>query len=101
MRLCTLNFPLIDFTHRNFTHRNFTGDGANMGETANPWTVLSRATVYENEWIRVDHHEVLNLAGGPGIYGKVHFKKYATGVVPIDEEGNVILVGQYRFTLDA
>jgi 8-oxo-dGTP pyrophosphatase MutT (NUDIX family) len=101
MRLCTLNFPLIDFTHRNFTHRNFTGDGANMGETANPWTVLSRATVYENEWIRVDHHEVLNPAGGPGIYGKVHFKKYATGVVPIDEEGNVILVGQYRFTLDA
>ena len=68
-----------------------------MDETTNPWTVLSRATVYENEWIRVDHHEVLNPAGSPAIYGKVHFKKYATGVVPIDEEGNVILVGQYHF----
>ena len=72
-----------------------------MDETTNPWRVLSRATVYENEWIRVDHHEVLIPAGGPGVYGKVHFKKYATGVVPIDENGSVILVGQYRFPIGA
>jgi ADP-ribose pyrophosphatase len=72
-----------------------------MNETKNPWTVLSRETVYENEWIRVDHREVLSPAGGPGVYGTVHFKNYATGVVPIDENGNVILVGQFRFPLDA
>ncbi len=72
-----------------------------MDETKNPWSVLSRATVYENEWIRVDHHEVLGPAGGPGVYGTVHFKNLATGVVPIDENGNVILVGQYRFPLRA
>jgi 8-oxo-dGTP pyrophosphatase MutT (NUDIX family) len=72
-----------------------------MDETKNPWTVLSRATAYENQWIRVDHHEVLSPAGGPGVYGTVHFKSLATGVVPIDEKGNVILVGQYRFPLGA
>ncbi len=72
-----------------------------MNETKNPWSVLSRATVYENEWIRVDHHEVLGPAGAPGVYGTVHFKNRATGVVPIDENGNVILVGQYRFPLRA
>jgi len=72
-----------------------------MDETKNPWTVLSRATEYENEWIRVDHHEVLSPSGGPGVYGTVHFKNLATGVVPIDENGNVILVGQYRFPLRA
>ena len=72
-----------------------------MDETKNPWTVLSRAAVYENQWIRVDHHEVLSPAGGPGVYGTVHFKTYATGVVPIDAQGNVILVGQYRFPLAA
>ena len=72
-----------------------------MDETKNPWTVLSRATVYENEWIRVDHHEVLGPSGRPGVYGTVHFKSQATGVVPIDENGNVILVGQYRFPLHA
>ena len=72
-----------------------------MDETKNPWTVLSRATTYDNAWIRVDHHEVLGPAGGPGVYGTVHFKNYATAVVPIDEAGNVILVGQYRFPLQA
>jgi 8-oxo-dGTP pyrophosphatase MutT (NUDIX family) len=72
-----------------------------MDETKNPWKIVSRAAVYENEWIRVDHHEVLGPAGGPGVYGTVHFKYHATGVVPIDEKGNVILVGQYRFPLGA
>lgn len=72
-------------------------DGEKMDDTKNPWTVLSRATVYDNEWIRVDHHEVLGPSGGPGVYGTVHFKGQATGVVPIDENGYVILVGQYRF----
>lgn len=70
-----------------------------MDEAKNPWTVLSQATAYENEWIRVEHHEVLRPSGGPGVYGTVHFKNQATGVVPIDEHGNVILVGQYRFPL--
>jgi 8-oxo-dGTP pyrophosphatase MutT (NUDIX family) len=70
-----------------------------MDETKNPWTVLSKATVYENSWIRVDHHEVYNPAGGPGIYGTVHFKGHALGVVPIDGDGNTFLVGQYRFPL--
>ncbi len=72
-----------------------------MDETANPWKVLSKALVYENQWIRVDHHEVLGPSGGPGIYGAIHFKNQAVGVVPIDEKGNVILVGQYRFPLNA
>ena len=72
-----------------------------MDETKNPWTVLSQASVYENEWIRVDHHEVLDPSGGRGIYGTVHFKQQATGVVPIDEKGNVVLVGQYRFPMHA
>jgi 8-oxo-dGTP pyrophosphatase MutT (NUDIX family) len=70
-----------------------------MDEARNPWTVLSRASVYENAWIRVDHHEVVNPAGGPGVYGTVHFKGHAIGIVPIDEKGNVVLVGQYRFPL--
>ncbi len=72
-----------------------------MDETKNPWTVLLRKTVYENDWIRVDHHDVLGPSGGPGVYGTVHFKNQATGVVPIDANGNVILVGQYRFPLHA
>jgi hypothetical protein len=70
-----------------------------MDQTKNPWTVVSQATVYENEWIRVDHQDVLGPSGSPGVYGTVHFKCHATGVIPIDENGNVVLVGQYRFPL--
>lgn len=72
-----------------------------MDELKNPWTVVSRDTRYENNWIRVDHHEVLGPSGSAGVYGTVHFKNLATGVVPIDENGNVVLVGQYRFPLQA
>ena len=72
-----------------------------MNEAANPWKVLSKALVYENSWIRLDHHEVLGPSGGPGIYGTIHFKNQAVGVVPMDDKGNVILVGQYRFPLNA
>jgi len=72
-----------------------------MDETKNPWTVLSKAIAYENAWIRVDHHEVLKPSRKPGIYGVVHFKSHAIGVVPIDQQGNTVLVGQYRFSLRA
>lgn len=70
-----------------------------MEATRNPWTVLSQATAYENAWIRVNHHEVTNPAGNPGVYGTVHFKNHAIGIVPIDEKGHVVLVGQYRFPI--
>jgi 8-oxo-dGTP pyrophosphatase MutT (NUDIX family) len=72
-----------------------------VDETKNPWTVLSRTSVYENAWIHVQHHQVTNPTGGPGIYGMVHFKNHAIGVLPIDAAGNVILVGQYRFPMGA
>lgn len=65
----------------------------------NPWTTLTERTVYENPWIRVSHREVLTPGGQAGIYGVVHFKNLAVGVVPLDEAGNTWLVGQYRYTL--
>lgn len=66
----------------------------------NPWKIESSSAVYENPWIQVTHHEVRTPAGHPGIYGVVHFKNRAIGIVPIDEEGNTWLVGQYRFPLN-
>ena len=65
----------------------------------NPWKTLKTTVPYENPWIRIEHNEVLNPAGNPGIYGVVHFKNHAIGIVPVDEEGHTWLVGQYRFAL--
>lgn len=66
----------------------------------NPWKTLTTSEVYDNPWISVSHREVLNPSGGAGIYGKVHFKNHAIGVVPLDSEGNTWLVGQYRYPID-
>lgn len=66
----------------------------------NPWTTKSENIVYENAWIQVAHHEVTTPAGKPGIYGKVHFKNKALGIIPVDEDGNTWLVGQYRYPLN-
>lgn len=63
----------------------------------NPWKVLESKEVYENNWIQLTEHQVLNPAGGKGIYGEVHFKNIAIGILPLDEELNTWLVGQYRF----
>ena len=71
-----------------------------MEKEINPWKTISQQTAYENAWIKVEHHQVLNPAGNPGIYGKVHFKNIAVGVIAIDAEDNTYLVGQYRFPLD-
>ncbi|MBL0745050.1 NUDIX domain-containing protein [Chryseolinea lacunae] len=71
-----------------------------QNEIENPWTTLSSEDKYENPWIKVTEHQVINPAGGNGIYGKVHFKNKAIGIVALDEENNTWLVGQYRYTLN-
>jgi 8-oxo-dGTP pyrophosphatase MutT (NUDIX family) len=65
----------------------------------NPWQTLDSKAIYENPWISVREDQVLKPNGQPGIYGVVTFKNKAVGIVPIDEEGNTYLVGQYRYTL--
>jgi ADP-ribose pyrophosphatase len=72
-----------------------------IDESKNPWTKLSEEVKYDNTWIKIEEHQVLNPAGNPGIYGKVHFKNLAIGIIPIDENGNTWIVGQYRYPLDA
>ncbi|MBX3100916.1 MAG: NUDIX hydrolase [Bacteroidetes bacterium] len=66
----------------------------------NPWQTLAAELKYDNPWIRVTEYQVINPGGGKGIYGKVHFKNKAIGIIPLDAEGNTWLVGQYRYVLD-
>lgn len=71
-----------------------------MKEFENPWQKISSREVYDNPWISVRHEEVIKPNGKPGIYGVAHFKTKAAAVVPLDNDGNVWLVGQYRYTLN-
>jgi len=72
-----------------------------INEAENPWKILSTDKKYENPWIKVEENKVLNAAGNQGIYGVVHFKNIAVAVIPLDEENNTWIVGQYRFTLNS
>lgn len=68
---------------------------------SSPWKTLATRHVYDNNWILLEEHQVINPAGGKGIYGKVHFKNKAIGIIPLDDYGNTWLVGQHRYTLNA
>ncbi|PCK09903.1 MAG: DNA mismatch repair protein MutT [Alteromonadaceae bacterium] len=70
-----------------------------MSMINNAWQRLKRRTVYENPWIKLTHDDVITPAGTEGIYGVVHFKNQAVGVLPIDDEGYTWLVGQSRYAL--
>ncbi len=68
-------------------------------EKRGPWGVVAEKTVYDNPWIRVTHSDVVTPGGDAGIYGTVHYKNLAIGVVPVDAEQHTYLIGQYRFPL--
>ncbi|MET4083284.1 ADP-ribose pyrophosphatase [Pedobacter sp. UYP30] len=63
----------------------------------NPWQTLSSKKKYDNNWISLTEHQVVNPSGGNGIYGVVHFKNIAIGILPIDRDRNTWLVGQFRY----
>src|ERR1051325_382654 len=70
-----------------------------IDETKNPWRTLSSEEVYENPWIKVREDAVVHPDGEQGIYGVVHFKNVAIGVLPVEDD-YIYLVGQYRYPLE-
>ncbi len=66
-----------------------------------PWKTLKAEERYATPWISVSHHDIIDPSGRRGIYGVVHFKNFAVGIIPLDEEGNTWIVGQYRYPIDA
>lgn len=66
----------------------------------NPWKTLKTKSIYENPWIKVEENKIINPAGNDGIYGTVHFKNRAMAIIPMDENENTWLVGQFRYTLN-
>jgi 8-oxo-dGTP pyrophosphatase MutT (NUDIX family) len=68
--------------------------------TIGPWRVTAEHEVFTNPWISLIDHAVTHPDGSPGVYGVVRFKSIAIGVLAIDENGMVPLVGQHRFPHD-
>jgi 8-oxo-dGTP pyrophosphatase MutT (NUDIX family) len=69
----------------------------NDDHTANPWITKTSELVYESAWIKVHKNDVINPAGKPALYSYVEFKNLAIGILPLDENNNTWLVGQFRY----
>jgi len=71
-----------------------------MSSEENPWRTLEIREVFANPWIRVTAEDVIKPNGSPAVYGKVSFRQLACGIIPIADNGDTWLVGQYRYTLN-
>ncbi len=66
---------------------------------SNPWQFIKSREIFDNPWMQVREDEVINPGGTKNYYGKIQFKNQAIGIIPLDDEGNTWLVGQYRYVL--
>lgn len=74
-------------------------DPASLPSDASPWRTLASRQVYDNPWISLTEHQVINPGGQPGIYGTVHFKSLSVGVIALDDDDHIWLVGQHRYAI--
>lgn len=67
---------------------------------SNPWKPQTSKKIFENPWLTLHEDKVINPGGGISHYGKINFKNIAIGIIPLDENNNTWLVGQYRYVPD-
>lgn len=65
-----------------------------------PYEVLSREAFYDCPWIRIRADRFRHRAGVEGAYTVVGFHRTACGVLALDDEDRVVLVGQWRYPLE-
>jgi len=65
----------------------------------NPWKRVGSRLIYENPWMTLREDQVISPTGKPGIYSVVD-TRVATGVVAMNDEQEIYLVGQYRYPTD-
>jgi 8-oxo-dGTP pyrophosphatase MutT (NUDIX family) len=75
-------------------------DAPNRPTPKGLWIRNARRVAYENPWLTVWHDDVTRPDGAPGIYGVVHFANLAAGVLVLDDDDRVLLVGQHRYPID-
>jgi len=73
--------------------------GQTWEEDGDPWKVTASSIPFRNAWFHVDKNDVVHPDGSPGEYTVVRFRRMAVGVLPVEADGSVHLVGQWRFPL--
>lgn len=65
----------------------------------NPWRTISSKEIYQNQWLKLREDSVITPGGIKSIYGVVETSP-AIAIVPLTQNLDTYLVGQYRYTLD-
>ena len=63
-----------------------------------PWRVLKRKTVYESPWVNL-YQDTVQLPDGSVIedHHVLDYPKHAAGIIPLGNDGRVLLIEHYRF----
>lgn len=94
-RLCPLAAPSVDGSPR---HRKDMVLMPLERSNTNPWRTVSSATVYRNSWFAVRQDQVVRQADGMAAeYTAIDWPYPIVSVLPVDEQGNVYLVRQWRY----
>ncbi len=67
----------------------------------NPYQVLSRTALYDSPWIRLREDRFAHRRGKRGRYAVCGFQRTGCGVLALDAQDRVVLVGQWRYPLEA
>lgn len=65
------------------------------------WLYGKQNVAFENPWVKVILNEAVAPTGLNCTYACVHFQNLAVGVLPVFDDGTVMLVGQMRYPFDA
>lgn len=68
-------------------------------EDTDPWTIKSVSQPFQNDWFKIDSYAVIHPGGADGVYSVIRPRRLAVGVLPVEADGRVHLVGQWRFAL--
>jgi 8-oxo-dGTP pyrophosphatase MutT (NUDIX family) len=67
----------------------------------NPYQVLSRTALFDSPWVRLREDRFEHRRGAVGRYVVCGFQRTACGVLALDDQDRVVLVGQWRYPLEA
>jgi 8-oxo-dGTP pyrophosphatase MutT (NUDIX family) len=65
---------------------------------SNPWKTLDSRIAYENAWLRLREDRVLRPDGNEGIYSVVELRP-SVGIIALNQNREIVLVGQWRYPL--
>nr|WP_320131397.1 NUDIX hydrolase [uncultured Holophaga sp.] len=66
-----------------------------------PYRTTASRLIYDSPWIRVREDHFRHRSGAEGRYAVCGFRRTACGVLALDEADRVVLVGQWRYPLEA